>query len=120
MPDVRAVPQLPSRSFEYLSQLRTKEGLVVTCYAVALEHIPVDFFADPDGSWTYEALVEASGFSASSGVAIGALKQPFSGHLDGAAVVTLNTEARPYVAIIECPIAFQCVSVSEVQRATAA
>jgi hypothetical protein len=28
-------------------------------------------------------------------------------------VVTLNSEQRPYVAIIECPIAFSCVEAEQ-------
>jgi hypothetical protein len=84
----------------------TKSGLCVACYALPLERIPADFFADPDGSWSYESLAFAAGFAAHSGVAVGALSAPFNGHPDGAAVVTLTAQARPYVAIIECPIAY--------------
>jgi hypothetical protein len=87
----------------------TARGLRVACYAVPIDEVPADFFADPDGQWTFEGLAEAAGFSPRDGVAIGALKEPFNGHPDGAAVVTLNAEARPYVAIIECPIAFTYV-----------
>ncbi|MGC4094961.1 MAG: hypothetical protein QM756_45000 [Polyangiaceae bacterium] len=87
----------------------TAEGMRVACYRLSLELIPVDFFADPDGQWTFEALAQAAGFGSDEGVAVGALRQPFAGHPDGAAVVTLNSEQRPYVAIIECPIAFACV-----------
>ncbi|MFZ5892603.1 MAG: hypothetical protein ACOY0T_16210 [Myxococcota bacterium] len=87
----------------------TAEGLRVACYRLALESMPVDFFADPDGQWTFEALAKAAGFRPDEGVAVGALRRPFAGHPDGAAVVTLNSEQRPYVAIIECPIAFSCV-----------
>jgi hypothetical protein len=85
---------------------------------VPIESIPADFFADPDGQWTFETLAAAAGFSPRDGVAIGALRMPFNGHPDGAAVVTLNAEARPYIAIIECPIAFVCAT-SE-QRVSAA
>jgi hypothetical protein len=84
----------------------TELGFRVACYAVPVTAVPADFFADPDGQWTFEALAQAAGFSIQQGVAIGALREPFNGHPDGAAVVTLNAEARPYVAIIECPIAF--------------
>jgi hypothetical protein len=90
--------------------LATELGYRVACYAVAIESIPADFFADPDGQWTFETLAAAAGFSARDGVAIGALRLPFNGHPDGAAVVTLNAEARPYIAIIECPIAFVCTT----------
>ena len=85
----------------------TRSGMRVAFYALPLDQIPADFFADPDGSWTFDSLVKAAGFSSGQGVAIGALAQPFNGHPDGAAVVTLNSEARPYVAIVECPIAFE-------------
>ncbi|HLV68832.1 MAG TPA: hypothetical protein VKY73_23610 [Polyangiaceae bacterium] len=86
----------------------TEGGLRVFCYAVPLEAIPADFFADPDGRWTFEELAEAAGFRPDEGVAVGALREPFNGHPDGAAVVTLTARARPYVAIVECPIAFAC------------
>lgn len=84
----------------------TSGGMHVACYEVSLEIIPVDFFADPDGSWTFESLSAAAGFAVDAGVGVGALREPFNDHPEGAAVVTLNSEARPYVAIIECPIAF--------------
>ncbi|MFO7178541.1 MAG: hypothetical protein DIU78_007585 [Pseudomonadota bacterium] len=88
--------------------LVTESGMRVACYAVPLESVPADFFADPDGRWTFEELAEAAGFGPNDGVAIGALREPFNGHPDGAAVVTLTARTRPYVAIIECPIAFAC------------
>ena len=72
-------------------------------YRTALEDVPVDFFADPDGEWTYEALTEVSGWSVSDGVAVGALTAQFRGHPEGSAVVTLNAKDRPYVVIVECP-----------------
>jgi hypothetical protein len=84
-----------------------------------LERVPADFFADPDGSWTYEGLARAAGFG-TSGVAIGALRCDFNGHPEGAAVVTLNAEARPYIAVIECPIAYSCVSEGARAHSTAA
>lgn len=87
----------------------TAGGMHVACYAISLELIPVDFFADPDGAWTFESLADAAGFSVDAGVGVGALREPFGDHPEGAAVVTLNSEARPYVAVIECPIAFMPV-----------
>lgn len=72
-------------------------------YRVALEEVPVDFFADPDGEWTYQALAEISGWEMSEGVAVGALTAPFRGHPEGAAVVTLNARDRPYIVVVECP-----------------
>ena len=86
--------------------LVTPSGYRVACYAVALEQFPVDFFADPDGRWTYEGLAEAAGFALEDGVAIGVLSRDHFGHPEGSAIVTLNAEARPYVAIVECPIAY--------------
>ena len=86
---------------------RTSKGLYVSHYAVALDQIPVDFYADPDGQWTYEELACAAGFGLEQGVAVGALRESFDGHPDGSAVVTLNAESRPYVAIIECPVAYR-------------
>lgn len=86
----------------------TPSGYRVACYAVALDQFPVDFFADPDGQWTYEGLAEAAGFGTDAGVAIGVLSQDHFGHPEGSAVVTVNAESRPYVAIVECPIAYTC------------
>ena len=88
--------------------LVTPSGYRVACYAVALDQFPVDFFADPDGGWTYEGLAEAAGFALESGVAIGVLSRDHFGHPEGSAIVTLNAESRPYVAVVECPIAYAC------------
>jgi hypothetical protein len=73
-----------------------------------LERIPCDFYADPDGRWTYEELVRVARLPADD-IAIGALSDDFNGHPAGSAVVTLNSAERPYVAIIECPIAYEFV-----------
>jgi len=99
----------PAEPFEVLDHFVTSTGLNVSYYALSLDQVPVDFFADPDGAWSYEVLARAAGFASHSGVAIGALKCAFNGHPDGAAVVTLNALTRPYVAIIECPIAYSYV-----------
>src|SRR5689334_25162502 len=88
------------------------DGTHVTRYALALDQIPADFFADPDGDWTYEGLAEAAGFALDAGVAIGALRLSFNGHPAGSAVVTLNAASRPYVAVIECPLAISCAVAS--------
>ncbi|HKY34570.1 MAG TPA: hypothetical protein VJN18_01415 [Polyangiaceae bacterium] len=92
--------------------LVTPSGYRVACYAVPLEQFPVDFFADPDGRWTYEGLAEAAGFALDAGVAIGVLSRDHFGHPEGSAIVTLNAEARPYVAVVECPIAYSCAEAS--------
>jgi hypothetical protein len=92
--------------------LLTPSGYRVACYAVPLDQFPVDFFADPDGRWTYEGLAEVAGFELESGVAIGVLSRDHFGHPEGSAVVTLNAESRPYVAIVECPIAYTCADAS--------
>ena len=74
-------------------------------YELALEQIPVDFFADPDGEWTFDDLARRAGFDPDSDpVAIGALKQSFCGHPAGSAVVTLNSKNRPYVAIVDLSV----------------
>ena len=98
----------------------TEDGYRVRRYRVRLDDVPADFFADPDGSWTFETLAAAAGFAGAQGVAIGALRQPFRGHPDGAAVVTLNVETRPYVAIVECPIAYELVTDGERVETSAA
>lgn len=84
-------------------------GFRTARYAVSLDQIPADFFADPDGEWTFEGLADLAGFTPDTGVAIGALRRSFNGHPAGSAVVTLNAAMRPYVAIIECPVSFFCV-----------
>lgn len=97
----------------------TPAGMHVACYEIPIDRVPVDFFADPDGAWTYEALAEAAGFSPDEGVGVGALREPFNDHPEGAAVVTLNRQARPYIAVVECPIAFMPVEEAD-QGASAA
>jgi hypothetical protein len=96
------------------------DGSRIARYALALEQIPADFFADPDGVWSFEGLAEAAGFAHDAGIAIGALRRSFNGHPAGSAVVTLNAAARPYVAVIECPIAFTCSEEDGKRAASAA
>ncbi len=103
-----------------LDHFVTSNGMKVSYYALALDQVPADFFADPDGAWSYDLLARAAGFASHSGVAIGALRSAFNGHPDGAAVVTLNALTRPYIAIIECPIAYSYVSVEEQSEISAA
>jgi hypothetical protein len=114
-------PEAPAlEKFEALDHFVTSSGMRVSYYALSLEQVPSDFFADPDGAWSYELLARAAGFASHSGVAIGALKSAFNGHPDGAAVVTLNALTRPYVAIIECPIEYRYVQDAEATAVSAA
>ena len=108
------------RPFQALDHFVTATGMRVTYYALALEKVPADFFADPDGTWTYDLLARAAGVASPSGVAIGALKADFNGHPEGAAVVTLNALTRPYVAIVECPIAYDYLAQPEDAASSAA
>ena len=98
----------------------TERGYRVSRYRISLEDVPADFFADPDGSWTFEGLTAAAGFATETGVAIGALREEFRGHPEGAAVITLNAETRPFVAIVECPIAYVVVGDDERRSSSAA
>lgn len=100
------------------SWVHRTEGMHVHGYELPLERIPADFYADPDGAWTFELLTRAAGFGGEPDVAIGALREPFNGHPDGSAVVTLNAASRPYVAIIECPIVYHSIEADS--RASAA
>lgn len=101
-----------SRSFAPFYATVLADGTRVTRYSLALDQIPGDFFADPDGTWTFEGLAEAAGFALDAGVAVGALRRSFNGHPAGSAVVTLNAAARPYIAVIECPLAVGCAVAS--------
>ncbi len=98
----------------------TPSGYRVACYAVPLDQFAVAFFADPDGRWTYEGLAEAAGFAMDQGVAIGVLSRDHFGHPEGSAIVTLNAESRPYVAVVECPIAYTFAEPAEGALPTAA
>ena len=119
-PVLKSVTQEPSPSFEALDHFVTAHGMRVSYYALSLDQVPADFFADPDGAWTYELLARAAGFASHSGVAVGALTAPFNGHPEGAAVVTLNALTRPYVAIVECPIAYHCSAEADESASSAA
>lgn len=80
-------------------------------YRIELDEVPTDFFADPDGEWTYEELVAASGFDAETHtVCIGALTQPFRGHPAGSAVITIAERTGRYVAIVECGLSVQATA----------
>lgn len=104
----------------FMAKWTAPNGMQVTCYDLPLDAIAADFFADPDGYWTYEGLAQAAGLAAYAGIAVGALKEPFGEHPEGAAVVTLNAESRPYVAIVECPIAYACVGEDAALKSSAA
>lgn len=81
--------------------------MTVCHYSASPEVAPIDFFADPDGDWTYEALLEAAGFHPESadGVLIGALETPWRGHPDGSAVVCGHTAEGPRLCVVECGLA---------------
>lgn len=119
-PVLKSIEAPSLRPFQALDHFVTSSGLRVTYYALSLEKVPADFFADPDGAWSYDLLARAAGFASHSGVAIGALKAEFNGHPEGAAVVTLNALTRPYVAIVECPIAYACPEQSDEVASSAA
>ena len=71
-------------------------------YRVPVDRVPVDFFADPDGEWEFETLVEAAGFEVSRpGIQIGALADRFADHPEGSAVVA-QADGGSYLAIVEC------------------
>jgi hypothetical protein len=75
----------------------------ISRYTLSLDHVPVDLFADPDGAWEFNDLVEAAGFDPEKpGIVIGALSEPFHGHPEGCAVVAELGRAKSFVAIIEC------------------
>jgi hypothetical protein len=70
---------------------------------VPLSRVPVDFFADPDGTWDFEALVAHAGFQHELGeVAIGALTEAYSGFPAGAAVVAVSAGSHIAIALVDC------------------
>ena len=119
-PALKSIETPSLRSFQALDHFVTAGGMRVTYYALSLDKVPADFFADPDGAWSYDLLARAAGFASHSGVAIGALKAEFNGHPEGAAVVTLNALTRLYVAIVECPIAYDYLAQREDSASSAA
>ena len=119
-PVLKSIEPAVVRPFQALEHFVTAGGMRVTYYALALDEVPADFFADPDGAWSYDLLARAAGFASHSGVAVGALKAEFNGHPEGAAVVTLNALTRPYVAIVECPIAYDYLQQTEDSASSAA
>ncbi|MEO7035451.1 MAG: hypothetical protein ABI548_16105 [Polyangiaceae bacterium] len=119
-PALKSIETPSVRSFQALDHFVTAGGMRVTYYALSLDQVPADFFADPDGAWSYDLLARAAGFASHSGVAIGALKAGFNGHPEGAAVVTLNALTRPYIAVVECPIAYDYLAQPEDSASSAA
>lgn len=73
-------------------------------HRLSLHQLPVDLFADPDGTWSYETLVSAAGLDPDAVPApiVGALAEPWGGHPEGAAVVAGASESDSVVAVIEC------------------
>jgi len=76
----------------------------IRMHRLSLHQLPVDLFADPDGTWSYESLVAAAGFDPDAVPAplVGALREPWCGHPEGAAVVAGASENDSIVAIVEC------------------
>ena len=96
------VPPLPTR---------------ITRYRMTPEEVPVDFFADPDGSWEFSSLVEMAGFNPEHpGASVGALTQAFDGFPEGSAVVTEVGTVCRYVAIAQLPPRYAQSSTSSERR----
>lgn len=79
----------------------------IAMHRLSLSQIPVDLFADPDGTWTYESLVTAAGFDIREWPppVVAALAEPWGDHPAGAAVVAGADACASVVAIIECDAA---------------
>lgn len=68
-----------------------------------IDDVPVDFLADPDGTWEFEALAGAAGFDEAWGqISIGALTAPYLGFPEGAAVVLLSAPEESAIALVDC------------------
>jgi len=68
-----------------------------------LDVIPVDFRADPDGAWEYDALARGVGFDERWGrMSVGALTRAFGGFPEGAAVVAFTSGSQCSVALVDC------------------
>lgn len=71
--------------------------------ATDLQRLPIDPFADPDGEWDYDSLVQRAGFDALPGaVTIAALTEPYAGFPAGAAVVALTQGTTTSIALVDC------------------
>jgi hypothetical protein len=69
----------------------------------AIEDVPVDLFADPDGFCDYDDLARACGFDQGWGqLSVGALMEPFEGFPSGAAVVMFAGAEDCRVALVDC------------------
>lgn len=76
-------------------------------YALCLQEVPVDLFADPDGTWSYEELVAAAGLDPDlkPPPIVAALAEPWCGHPDGAAVIASAGDGESTITVIECAAA---------------
>jgi len=74
-------------------------------YPLTLLDVPADLRADPDGEWTYDALVGAAGLDpeALPPPIVAALYESWRGHPEGAAVVASPGEG--WLAIVHCAAA---------------
>ena len=78
-------------------------SMTVVLSPAKLDAIPVDFLADPDGNWEYDALTQRAGFDEQGGlVSVGALTRPFAGFPEGAAVVAFMSGDQCSVALVDC------------------
>lgn len=76
-------------------------------YRLPAQVAPVDFYADPDGEWSEELLLEAAGIHPESvppGVMLGALAEAWRSHPEGSAVISFVYEGAPRLCIVECPV----------------
>jgi hypothetical protein len=77
--------------------------MTVVLSPATLDTIPVDFRADPDGTWEYDSLARRAGFDMQWGeISVGALTRPFAGFPEGAAVVAFMSGSQCSVALVDC------------------
>jgi hypothetical protein len=72
-------------------------------HRLSLQQLPVDLFADPDGTWTYEELVIAAGLDpdASPPPLVAALTEEWCSHPEGSAVIASSLDDEAFVVIID-------------------
>ena len=72
-------------------------------HRLSLSQLPVDLFADPDGTWTYEELVTAAGLDpdATPPPLVAALTGEWCSHPEGSAVIASAIDDEAYVVIID-------------------